>query len=247
MEILFEPTVKLLAMTYPVTLEGNKYSPSNINHPLEEIIEVAGRNCYKSKKSENEDKQGIFIDKIINLNHHESVAEHVNLTFEFTTRRDVMAEITRHRHASFSIESQRYVNYGKKGIKFVMPTWLDKEAVEWCIKEDALFTPRSSDIKDLMAHHWYCSRVAEEANYNEFLDYGCKPEQARGELSNHCATNIIMTANAREWRHIFTHRCALAAYSEMRVVAKKIQEITNSISPIIFPIKNLEDFDNNNK
>jgi len=205
MEII-EPSVKLVAMSYPVipTL-----------HNLESIIELAGRTCYASQDKITDDSCLNFCDKIVNINHHESIAEHSSATFSIVCSRAVMAEITRHRLASYSIQSQRYVNYNKKGLRFIKPSWLsDDEPSKMWIKH-------KQDVEML---------------YNKYLELGWKPEQARDDLPNCTATEIVMTANLREWKHFLKLRTAPSAYSEMRVVANMIKEKLNKLSPTLFKL-----------
>lgn len=106
-----------------------------------------------------------------------------------------MAEITRHRLASFCIESQRYVCMDGE-IAFVRPLYCenDHEAGE----------------------SWRACMLGAEQSYHHLLSIGCKPQDARKVLPSSTATRIVMKANLREWRHIFALRTAKAAYPEMR-------------------------------
>ena len=238
MKILFNPEVELIAMSYPVW-EGisGAYPKSELDN-LEQVIEVAARNCYKSKLSKDKDDRAKFVDKIVNVNHHESVAEHASITLKITTRRDVLAELTRHRLASYSVESQRYVKYSEdktdgSGVRFMCPTWLNKDLVKQYLDEES-FEPKLGTPEDLQAYTWVNFHKAEEINYNDLLELGCKPEQARDVLSNAVATTIVVTANVREWKHILELRRAPSAYSEIRIVMEEVFKILNKISPTIF-------------
>ena len=106
-----------------------------------------------------------------------------------------MAEITRHRLASFAIESQRYV----------------------CMDGDISFIrPRFFKEADPASQFWlFCMEDAEKS-YHYMQECGCKPEDARKLLPNSTATRIVMKANLREWRTIFSLRTSKAAYPEMR-------------------------------
>lgn len=230
MEILNEPDVKILAMSYPVIEGWHSFAIDQTNKDnLEKIIELAARNCYKSKLTNDPNARAAFVNKIVNVNHHESVAEHASLTFAFTCSRSVLAEITRHRLASFSVESQRYVDYDKKGLRFMKPSWIKEEDLKYYIDNDPFEPGPNPDV-----YTWYNQLKSIEANYNYLRELGWKPEQARDILPNCTACNIIMTANVREWRHIFDLRRAPSAYSEMRVVANKIYKICNKVSPVLF-------------
>lgn len=228
-----EHDVELIAVSTPVSRTNKGYESSEkgvIKNWIEKIIEKAARICYASKPSETDEHRNTFINKLINVNHHESIAEHACVTFKITTRRDVLAEITRHRLASYSVESQRYVNYDKKGLKFIPPQKINRDRLKYLVENDP-FEPSY----DLDAYAWFNHIKAVEINYKYLLEQGWKPEEARDILPNCTATQIIMTANIREWKHILSLRCADSAYIEMRIIANKINNILKQISPTCFP------------
>ena len=102
------------------------------------------------------------------------------MSVELVTSRDVMAELTRHRLASFCIESQRYVCMNGE-IAFILPRFYRKS--------------------DEASEFWeFCMSDAEQS-YHFLLEKGLKPEDARKILPNSTATHIVMKANIREWRH----------------------------------------------
>ena len=117
------------------------------------------------------------------------------MTVELITSRDVMAEITRHRLASFCIESQRYVNM-EGNIAFIQPE---------CYKAG-----------DTASAFWRMHLVEAENAYHKLLENGWSTQDARKVLPNSTATRIMMKANLREWRHIFALRTCPAAYPEIR-------------------------------
>ena len=110
-----------------------------------------------------------------------------------------MAEITRHRLASFAIESQRYVCMNGD-IAFIEPLF---------------YSPGDND-----SEFWRSRMEEAEKSYHELLKGGCKPEDARKVLPNSTATRIIMKTNLREWRLIFALRTSNAAYPEMRALMR---------------------------
>ena len=117
------------------------------------------------------------------------------MTVELITSRDVMAEITRHRLASFAIESQRYV----------------------CMNgEIAFIEPECFISGDTASAIWRISIAESERTYHKLLECGWLPQDARKVLPNSTATRIVMKANLREWRHIFALRTSPAAYPEIR-------------------------------
>jgi len=177
------------------------------------FIERCGRTCYQSEKNITEDSAEKFVRNLIKRG-HESVLEHFSATFKIICDRGVMAELTRHRLASFSIESTRYNAY--KELTFIEPCfWQNVESARLLTKWQFMM----SDIERL---------------YNNFRNRGVKPEQARAILPNSLKTEIIMTANLREWRHILKLRTDKAAHPQMRQVANMILDILKEKLPIVF-------------
>ena len=165
---------------------------------LEQVIELAGRTCYKSEDKITDDSACAFVSKIRSIN-HESVLEHGAITVRFICDRGVSHELVRHRVASFSQESTRYCNYSK-----------DRFGSEITVIEPDLVG---------MAHTiWRVSCEDAERNYFELIREGVKPQMARSVLPNSLKTEVVMTANPREWRHVFRLRCAEAAHPQMREI-----------------------------
>ena len=180
-------------------------------------IELAGRVCYKSESRISDDSADKFIANIIKSG-HESVIEHVSLTFKIICDRGVTHEIVRHRLASYSQESTRYCNYASdkfgNELTFIKPCF-------W-----------SEDDKNFLL--WKDSMEQLEKNYLEMLANGAKPQEARSILPNSLKTEIFMTANLREWRHFLKLRTSERAHPQMREVALKIYKILNEKLPVIF-------------
>lgn len=182
-----------------------KASAEVITHTLdlERVIEIAGRTCYKSEDKITEDSASGFIEKIKNFK-HESVLEHGSITVRFVVDRGVSHELVRHRLASFSQESTRYCNYGK-----------DKFGNEITVIEPCFWSEDGND--ELYLAWWTTCCVAEKA-YVTMLQKGATPQQARSVLPNSLKTEVVMTANPREWRHVFAVRCHRDAHPQMREV-----------------------------
>ena len=164
-----------------------------------EQIEIAGRTCYKSEDKITMDSAEKFVRGLIKSGHH-SVLEHQSITVKFITDRAVLAELTRHRLASFSVESQRFCNYGQDkfsgAVTFIKPVFWAEESENYNI--------------------WVSAMQSAEQYYFSLLKSGAKPEQARAVLPNSTKTEIVMTCNLREWRHVLNLRCSPAAYSQIR-------------------------------
>lgn len=164
-------------------------------------VERAGRTCYQSFDKIKEGSAESFIRGIIN-NGHESVLEHASITVRITTDRGVTHEIVRHRLASYSQESTRYCNYGKKEIEFVKPVQIKHGTEEYKL--------------------WRSACEDSEMFYNELIRRGTTPQNARSVLNNSLKTELVMTANIREWRHFFKLRTSVAAHPDIRAVARII-------------------------
>jgi thymidylate synthase (FAD) len=159
---------------------------------------------------------------------HESVLEHASASIRFICDRGVSHEIVRHRIASFSQESTRYVNYtNSENIGFIIPSWLDLP--EGVFKLDQLWKE-----KDTGAYTWLCAISDSEKAYRDLIGAGWKPEQARSVLPNSLKTEIVMTGNFREWRHFFKLRDAAPAHPQMSQVAAKAHVLLRYAVPVVF-------------
>jgi len=181
-------------------------------------LEIAGRTCYKSEDRISEGSAGKFASMVLGRG-HESVIEHISATFRISTDRGISHEIVRHRLASYSQESTRFVNYRKKGagIDFVDPR---------------LAFPKMAGTRAFRVWRDACAR-AEEA-YLELEAMGMPPELCRDVLPTSTRTDLVMTANVREWRHFCTMRAAPAAHPQMREVAWPILDTLSTYWPELF-------------
>lgn len=198
--IIVKPSAELLSLT---------------TEPLK-LIEVAGRTCYKSEDKITEDSNIKFSNMICNVYKHHSVIEHASATFRFVCDRGVSHELVRHRLASFSQESTRYVNYGsdkQEGqIKVIKPNGLNE----------------SQDMA------WITAMQNAESMYMAMLEAGAKPQIARSVLPNSTKTEVVMTANLREWIHVFKMRTSEQAHPQIREIMIPALEILKEKVPVIF-------------
>lgn len=221
---IIKPSVKLEALTQLINENG---SFEQGNH-TSEIIEKAGRTCYKSEDKITKDSSDKFCDMIKSRNHM-SVLEHCSATFRIIASRDVLQEIVRHRIASYSVESTRYCCYSpdKKGMQFILPYWVSDEDVKnWDSPKTALLNKGSLEFL-------LTCKVAEQ-NYNTLIEEGFTPQQARSILPGCLKTEIVMTANFREWLHFLELRTSNAAHPDMQIIAKMIGNELHKINPTIF-------------
>lgn len=205
--------------------------PNTIGENVIIAIEKAARTCYKSEhKIIRDEAKNIAISgrdlvrKLIS-NKHEAMLEFGgNIAVKFTCDRGVSHELVRHRLASFAQESTRYCNYGNDHVTFIIPHWL--RISEGIYSSTPVTTPSSTIWMNNML---YC-----ESAYKQLLFEDWTPQLARDVLPNALKTEINISANIREWRHIFKLRCASSAHPSMRnLMIPLLLEFNNKI-PIIF-------------
>jgi thymidylate synthase (FAD) len=193
-----------------------------------ELIERAGRTCYKSEERITDDSAPRFCQQILGRG-HESVIEHVVLTVRFTANRGFTHELVRHRLASYSQESTRYCNY-QGGVAFVIPPWVDLAAGDYESVPMVEHPPSERAI-------WFNAVQYAEASYLRLLSDGWQPQQARGVLPIDLKTEIVITANVRVWRHIFRMRCSSKAHPQMRELMIPLRDTLRSEVPVLFDDK----------
>ena len=197
-----------------------------ISYPAfpEHTASIAARNCYssvplsdvlQSEIDPEADKRRI--DDVMRSGHH-SVIEHANYTFAFEgVSRTLLAQLTRHRIASFSVQSQRYVSFGGKEFGYVIPERI-KAMGEAQVQE---FRRQMRIIQNF--YNYWCDALGKDG-----------AEDARFVLPGAAATQIIMTMNARELLHVFSLRMCNRAQWEIRALAWKMYELVYPTAPAIF-------------
>lgn len=200
---IIEPSVEFLTDAY--------FDTENVT----KLIELAGRTCYKSEARITEESADKFIRNIVS-NNHESVIEHFSYTVRIVCDRATSHQLVRHRLASYSQESQRYINYMKRGdIGFITPRALIEKPVEFQL--------------------WLAAVTAAEKNYFDLIEAGIKPEVARSVLPNATKTEIVVTANLRQWRHIFKERLFNShAQEDIRHIMRMIYDHMVQKFPVVF-------------
>lgn len=180
-------------------------------------LEQCGRVCYKSEDKITEGSAEKFVAGIIKRG-HEAVLEHCSFTVKFICDRGVSHEIVRHRMASYCQESTRYCNYGKgkfgEEITVIEPCFWPEDSDEMC--------------------EWRSAMRVAESHYFSLLQFGATPQEARSVLPNSLKTEVVMTANIREWRHFLKLRCSPAAHPQMREVALILLDKVHALIPVCF-------------
>lgn len=175
-------------------------------------IEEAGRTCYKShNKNASEDITKSFIKGLIQSG-HTSVLEHLNISFRIVCDRGTSHQLVRHRHIAISQQSTRYVD--SKDLEVIQPLSIPADSVEYKL--------------------WYDGVNQIERAYNALLSETNSKDLARSVLPLCTKTELILTANAREWRHIIEQRSTPHAHENIRKLASLILEELCVHYPVIF-------------
>lgn len=200
---------------------------------IEELkhVERIARICYKSEGNITEDGESAkkLISKLIK-NGHEAMIEHCSLSVKFTVDRGVSHEMVRHRIASFAQESTRYVNYSleKYGNEINI---ID---ISSGILRDPKMREFDKNKKDEIMAVWEQAMANAEAAYLKLVELGATPQIARSVLPNSTKTEIIITANWREWRNILKLRTPITAHPQMREVMVPLLVELKQLVPVIF-------------
>jgi len=181
------------------------------------VIELAGRTCYKSEDRIAEGSAEDFIGRIVRSG-HESVIEHSSVTVRIICDRGVSHELVRHRLAAYSQESTRYANYSR-----------DKFGSEITVIKPS-FWPEGSEAYSI----WERAMQQTESAYMELLQAGAKAQEARSVLPNSLKTEVVMTANLREWRHVLKLRCSKPAHPQIREIMLDLLAELHRRLPVLF-------------
>lgn len=176
----------------------------------ENVIELAARTCYDSADKAGPDTGSRFLPKLINMG-HESPFEHAYATFRITgCSRAMTHQLVRHRLMAVSQKSQRYVS--EKNFDYVIPPSVAPERVE----------EYKADMETI------------RQMYKKWKDHGLRNEDARFVLPNACSTEIVISANFREFRHIFKIRCSPHAQWEIREACFMMLHELHRLAPSVF-------------
>lgn len=180
-------------------------------------VERACRTCYRSEGKITDESYKTLLKNCITRG-HESVLEHEKITIRMYCDLGVYKDITRHRIASFSIESTRYCNYGKdkfgNELKFIKPCNIEEGTKLYKLWEEA------------------CEKI--EKNYIEMSKLGALPDQLRMILPHSIGAEVTMTANIREWKHILSLRASNHTHPSIRQLMIPLLLYFKEIMPEIF-------------
>ena len=221
--MIVEPNVTLLAHTVinaDVIAELMDVQPESTD--AETLVTFAGRSCYESwhrpRPETYHDKD--YIERTIFEQQHGSILEHATATLYFTgVSRAFLTELTRHRHLSFSVRSQRFVN--ESGANIVLPPAIDKNGGEELLKlafSDDLDI--YSQLVDYLANAGLGRKQAREA--------------ARSVLPSMTETKMVVTGNLRAWLQVIERRTAPDADAELQEVMGMARDVLKPLAPSIF-------------
>ncbi len=206
--------------------------PFMLSHGLGMLrrIEYAARVSHGSEDKITSESYDRFLRSVVLQHGDWSVVEHEKVTCEFLVDRGITHEIVRHRLASYTQESTRFINYQKKGgeAKFVMP--------EFQVPTPANCPENMSpnDALEFVKRSWFKSVGVAEEEYMTLINNGIKPQIARSVLPNALASKIIMTMNLRAWRHFFIMRTSAQTHPQMRQVTEPLLAEFQRNIPILY-------------
>lgn len=208
----------------------------------EHLVASAARLCYSPSSIATiqdkltDDKAASFVDMLAEIG-HESPIEHASFTFGIEgVSRSLLAQITRHRIASFSVQSQRYV--AENAFEYVLPPEIA------AIPEAAAEYKRA--MQEDQAHYERLTALLKEKHRQAFLEAGMDEkaaaraaekkaiEDARFVLPNACTTKMVVTMNARSLFNFFRHRCCNRAQWEIRELADQMLRLCVEAAPHLF-------------
>ncbi|NTW71538.1 MAG: FAD-dependent thymidylate synthase [Eubacteriaceae bacterium] len=208
----------------------------------EKIIAAAAKLCYSKSGIDKimddltDEKVGKFLNILMDMG-HASPIEHVSFTFGIEgVSRSLTHQLVRHRVASYSQKSQRYVTESQ--FEYIIPPQIAQDAQAKALYIQAM--ENDQKIYDEIA------AILKEKRYKEYLAAGDREKTAMGKaektaiedaryvLPNGCETKIIATMNARELIHFFNHRCCQRAQWEIRELATEMLKLVKKTAPIIF-------------
>lgn len=208
----------------------------------EQAIAAAAKLCYSNKSiedlRESIDPEGAagFVDMLMEIG-HESPMEHISFTFGIEgVSRTFLAQITRHRIASYSVQSQRYVSL--TDFNYVIPPEIqqDEQAKAIYLKAMEQAAESYQQLSELLTTKHTDRLIAQGTEPKEAARKAKKIaiEDARFVLPGGCDTKMIVTMNARSLKNFFLHRCCNRAQWEIHAVADEMLKLVQAVAPTVF-------------
>ena len=208
----------------------------------ERLIAASAKLCYSPASISDlmdgldEEKTTSFLNMLSDFG-HQSPIEHISFTFGIEeVSRTLLAQITRHRIASFSVQSQRYVK--EKQFSFVTPPEIAADEQASALYQQAMKSAHDSylQLADILQQKHYRQMVGQGMDEKKAKSAAEKKaiEDARFVLPNACETKMVVTMNARSLQNFFHLRCCSRAQWEIRELAEKMFELVYPVAPHIF-------------
>jgi len=207
-------------------------------------IERIARVCYKSEDRITEVSCVPFCEMLVKRGHYAMLEHGGSISVRFIANRGFSHELVRHRIASYAQESTRFCDY-RGGVTFVIPPWVsgvESGTHEW----KALPMGRTGvyknaiepepETEDGASVRWLAAMLECEANYKLLLEEGWTPQQARGVLPIDLKTEIVITTNPTEWRHVFKMRDSKKAHPQMQQIMEPLHEEMKRRIPVLFEL-----------
>jgi thymidylate synthase (FAD) len=208
----------------------------------EKLIASAAKLCYSNSNIEgimnglDQEKTEHFLSMLLDMG-HESPVEHICFTFGIEgVSRSLLAQITRHRIASYSVKSQRYVKEGQ--FEYIIPPEINcipkaREKFLYAMEQDQKLY---DEITEILADKHYKNFISQGKTEKQAKTMAEKKaiEDARYILPNACETKIVMTMNARSLLNFFNHRCCERAQWEIRALAVQMLKLVKAVAPTLF-------------
>ena len=208
----------------------------------EKTVASAAKICYSSSNiidlydGLTDEKAADFVEMLSEIG-HESPVEHASFTFGIEgVSRAFLAQITRHRMASYSVKSQRYVKEG--AFEFVTPPEVASDPVALSAYEESMRLAQQSydKITDILTEKHTAAFIAAGKDEKTAARLASKKaiEDARFVLPNACETKMVVTMNARSLLNFFRHRCCNRAQWEIQDVANQMLKLVSEVAPELF-------------
>lgn len=201
-----------------VEAQITQITPLNGRAMLKQIEEIA-RTCYRSEDKITADGKSAeqIVKALVNAGHW-AMLEHATISMRYLSNIAAYKDLTRHRHGSYAIESTRWCSYnkGKFGseIKFLDPVEIPKDTLKYQV--------------------WLNSMEQAETNYMNLASMGAKPDELSLVLPQSTAAEFVITANLREWNHIFGLRAVGHSRPCVRQIMQPTLELFHKEIPIVF-------------
>lgn len=208
----------------------------------ERVVAAAAKLCYSSSNATDimdnltDEKVESFLDMLAGLG-HDSPTEHVTFTFAIEgVSRALLAQFTRHRIASYSVKSQRYVSEAM--FEYILPPEVEEvpEAKEIFIKAMERDMEDYNRIAEILTKKHYNNMIALGMDEKKAKTAAKKKaiEDARFVLPNACETKMVVTMNVRSLKNFFAHRCCERAQWEIRALADEMLNLVKTVAPNLF-------------